>query len=613
MGNESGKRESYRIPDERYEEFRGKIERLQRRANKLGVGDATWTVTGLEHVRVVEGRGMSGLYREEVPDDYELRTEHEERVLFIRTYHRVEVAGDAPKLNGWALIAVLERIDDPEAAGTVIRVVPGMDEGGLERYRDVKPWCEHCNLQRVRNDTFVVRHDDGRTAQVGRQCLRDFTGHESPEDIARYASILISIGDLGVECEDPDALGGGMRPAPDAFWTRTFLALVVASIREYGWMSRTKARELDYGTSTADRALGWLTSRADYRDARIDPTAADVELADSIHEWAIEHFEEMGVSGRTLLSNYAHNLSIIAPLRTLSHRQAGIMASLVNYHRTETGREIERRARQAQRAASRHVGIVGKREELVVVVLGAKAVTSEEHGGWGRDDCYTVVRMLANGRDEVVWFASGNVEDAWSEGECFRVVGTVKAHDVREGVRQTKVNRVRNLGPAEPPAVEAGDVPPAFTTEQQWQLDVLRNLERPYSGQAVRRVCCLTCDTCEQAPGTASAREFVLEHVGHETVLDTAKAWEVRQMADALLVEWVQEEEAIRAQHEQPAIEYTGCQLGEGCQNAGTIRVLDIDKVGCQGCIDKVNVILDQHRPSRRLNTEPVTGPIIEK
>ena len=92
----------------------------------------------------------------------------------------VEVVGDVPDNNGWRFCAVLHHRKE----GAVIQRAPGavLNERELEDFRLRGPVCDHCNVRRKRNDTYVLRNVDttsdahGQQVQVGRNCLQDFTG-----------------------------------------------------------------------------------------------------------------------------------------------------------------------------------------------------------------------------------------------------------------------------------------------------------------------------------------------------------------------------------------------------------------------------------------------------
>lgn len=556
----------YKIPGGNFQHFQERMATLSRRATRLGC-EVGWKETGQEQVVIVErlGSSVSGENsRYEKPEGYEPRDN--ECVIGRRTYHLVEVTGERPKLNGWRFLATLQHGEGE--VGTIVRVVPGEDEKGLEVYRKAGPTCGHCRLTRRRNDTYVVRHDDGRVVQVGSACLKDFTGHASPETLARQAEWLIRAADLAASEQDED-WGGSRGRANREFSSHHFLAITLAAIRSYGWLSRTKARELDRdGAHTSARVQDYLIERNAYkRDARLDPTAEDEAKAVEILDWARDHFSDMGVHARsTQLSQYEWNLWVVVQQDWITGRETGLLGSLVSFWQRETAQEVARRQRTAKVGASQHFGAEKQRGTYVGTVTFCRSFESE--GRYG--SCYTVVKFLIAGRDVAVWNASGNVEADFPVGATFEFTGTVVRHDVRDGVPETKLNRVKVLRETEalvsaPPAAAATEVP--FTRDQNDQFGVLRHLGQPYS-PSLAAARCATCKDVLNTPTVADARAFLIEHRGHQTELEIS---------------------------ESQGQERYGCGLAYGtetCSNEGVYRLPGTGVTACESCVKRFSGVL---------------------
>ena len=115
-------------------------------------------------------------------DDREVRT-WKELVRFID----VEVEGTAI-VNGWQFAASLEYTDK----GNIISGVEGIEIP--ERYYKCAPWCEHCKTARDRKYSFIVRNtESGEFKQVGKACLKDFTGGLSATDAANWERGVVMI------------------------------------------------------------------------------------------------------------------------------------------------------------------------------------------------------------------------------------------------------------------------------------------------------------------------------------------------------------------------------------------------------------------------------------
>ena len=93
---------------------------------------------------------------------------------------QVAILGDVPDTGSWRYLACL-RHSEP---GTVVQRAWGSTDASdeyLAGYRARGPVCDHCEMRRVRNDTYVIRHrETGETVQVGSACLEQYCSG-SPE------------------------------------------------------------------------------------------------------------------------------------------------------------------------------------------------------------------------------------------------------------------------------------------------------------------------------------------------------------------------------------------------------------------------------------------------
>ena len=205
---------TFNVPESRLEWLKTEIAKLAKRANKIGCAVPTMSVGDSKMV--------------EKKDDGV--------VTFTKTFE-VVVEGAAPRINGWTFVATLDHADGE----VVLRTHPSFEGQLPARFRNADPThCDHCRLARRRSETFVLRNDaTGEFQQIGRQCLRDFLGHENPLSIASAAELLWEL------CETAEAAEGGLGGGGNYVSTMEFLAFVAAAIRNKGWVSRKAAREAE--------------------------------------------------------------------------------------------------------------------------------------------------------------------------------------------------------------------------------------------------------------------------------------------------------------------------------------------------------------------------------
>jgi hypothetical protein len=352
----------------------------------------------------------------------------------------IKVSGQAPKIGGWTFVAVLQH----EEKGNIVRRVPGTESIKVEKdLRAVDPFCNHCNTERRRKDTYVVAHEDGRQLQIGRNCLKDFTGHDSPEAIARWAELLFAFESTVDETFD-EGHEGGFGGGRDYGWSlQIFLCTVAAAIREGGWLSRGKARELTEKYSrtyaaTADITTGYLFARTaeQRRNFISEITPVDDERAAAAITYAKAHFEAAEDAGREL-DDYEHNLRLVVEGNSVTGRSAGIAASIIPFVERLQGKEIERR----RAAKSEFQGTVGKRDFFMVQVVRVIDLHSEMFG------TSHLHLMSDEAGNRFTWKTSSY---CLQTGGIYRVLGSVKEHKIYSrsdvessdpGIKQTVLTR----------------------------------------------------------------------------------------------------------------------------------------------------------------------------
>lgn len=410
------------IPEPNYERFLDTLAKLNKRAEKI---DSPPIEFGLHEI-------VDRVINEDTKEQMR--------------YFDVEVSGLVPIIEGWTLAAVL---DHEYAEGNMIRRVPTEQEIEIdEKWRTADSDCDHCGYDRIRNETFLL-WKDGEWKQVGRNCLADFGANER---MIRHLEMMERVREaLDIATEIPPDIH-----SPDGIFQigiRTYLAFVSTTIEEDGWLSKGKAREIGWSRApTAERALDYIIERRKpvrQRELDITPSDEDYATADQALEWARED-----LANRAQLSDYEWNLSMACTADAIREGDFGIVASLIPAYLRASGKWTT--SGNGNGPDSEFVGGIGEREFFQLTVQMRRRIDTQ----YGASDLYIMEDADGN---VFKWFTSSlpvkrqqmidfiqperpkNVdirsEFEMEEGWTYRVKGTIKDHEIFNGVKQTALSR----------------------------------------------------------------------------------------------------------------------------------------------------------------------------
>lgn len=374
------------------EEVKKRLDKLAKKAARYGV-PFSYTV-GDEHPQEVAVYGVDFI-------------NHEQYVDHTYTVSAVDIDVDCEELvkaNGWTVIAHIEHGED----GNIVTPI-GMTEVDPAWYT-APARCDHCGTKRLRSATFMVEHEDGERRQVGKSCLKDYTGI-SPAVALMWAEVVGIFPSMEMTVDEWTE----RRPAV-MYDVRTILAHAYDVTKAHGYVKS------DARNSTRDAVAELVKTNA-------EPTPDGMEVADKIIEWlATVGADEVGPE---------RDCKSLAASGFAKHRHIGRLAYMPTAYKRAMERKAKLEARDAAnksaRELSKHVGNIGDRVDFVAAA--AEFVTS-----WDTAYGKTFLYKFTDGDGNVfVWFASGAVD----EHAGMKVRGTVKKHDVRDGVKQTVITRCK--------------------------------------------------------------------------------------------------------------------------------------------------------------------------
>lgn len=338
----------------------------------------------------------------------------------IPAKYEIEVSGEFPKMSGWNFVGTIEHTEH----GNVLRAFP--NEEISEAYRMAKPTCDHCETQRNRKDTFLVRNEAGELKRVGRACIKDYLGGNSPAQIAYMATLLKEIRLLDEE----------RRTSSGDFGIDTveYLAFCLACIEFDGYyVSKSKVLDGHPGEATSQKAI---LNMMKTKDRDFQPSKEQIEEAIKLLDWT-----------RSLEANgsFEANLKIVAQKDLLKSRDLGFIACIPVTHARKLDllkkREVQEDQRKEQAAISQHFGELKKRAYFDLTYTRSVSFDSE----FGR----TYIHMFQDSAGNAAIWKTGNsspvVENGYMEefkpNQTYRIKATVKDHTEYKGLKQTVLTR----------------------------------------------------------------------------------------------------------------------------------------------------------------------------
>ena len=386
----------YLIHEKNMVAFKEKMEKLNKKASKLDF--PAITINELEVISKVDKK-----------------TKQTDR------FYKIELIGDAPKLNGWKFVARLETIKGEK--DNLVFVAP--NENIPTKYRETGSQCEHCNSNRYRKYTFVLQHENGEYKQVGSSCLKDFLGHTNPQNYAKY---LEWMEELSVMAEEGETVEYGSFLISDYKYDLDYYVSYVAEyIKQTGYfLSKSKAEQQDR-ESTGDLVWNEIHNKNMKEEYKVVQSISEEseELAKKAIEWAVS------LKKQNSLNDYQHNLYLSCVANVVDWRSKGIVASLITAYQYAMDMITKNEKEKEEKSISNYFGEIGKREEFTLTVI-RKSYINTQFG------MTTLHQFKDHNGNIATWFSSNKEFD---EGETITIKATVKDHKEYKDQKQTVLTR----------------------------------------------------------------------------------------------------------------------------------------------------------------------------
>lgn len=402
--------------------------------------------------------------RYNVPFSYSVSDEHPQKVevkeldpvehcwCVVSTYTVSAVDFDIDceqliKSSGWTVCAMIEHGD----LGNIVTGFNGYDIPPA--WYSIPARCDHCNTNRARSVTFMVKRDDGEMKQVGKTCLKDYTGI-SPSTALLWAEVTaIADDDRSFDPEYFETHGITMYPVED------ILAYAVADIAKRGYRKADDPNSTRSAVVEALKANAPVEQDALYKAQKITAwmlessakdeknRAALKELADKAYDenfWIIDedaHDAYLALDRELSRSwdavgDLERNCFPLVKSGYAKKKHIGRLCYLPVAYDKYLERKAKNEEREAQKSVSQYLGEVGKR--IVFSVKESKVIASwDTPVGY----CSTRTTYLNKITDEagniLIWKSSSLLDIK----PGMKLKGTVKEHSEYQGEKQTVVTR----------------------------------------------------------------------------------------------------------------------------------------------------------------------------
>ena len=325
----------YNIFEANISTLSGKIQKINAKLARIGLPLVTLSRTG----NVTDERQVDG-----------------QLIRFVEMEIEVPTAAQ----NGWTFVATIVHTVE----GNVIRSVPGYTVS--DDYRMRPTWCDHCRTNRLRKDTYVIQHTDGRTMQVGSSCLQEFFGGVAKTAEAA-ANLLFNAHEIAESATKRDWLGGSALTIYRVD-TDEYLKHVAAVVLKTGCYITKKAAYTNAQTGNRNTvATASIAAQSMEHAHDVDPqypiTAEAEKLAAESREWVRQTYggssnadDNVGddydaikdsilglITPSRDLSEFEHNLLVCARSEAIEPRLFGIAAYIVEAYRKHLQAEAAKR------------------------------------------------------------------------------------------------------------------------------------------------------------------------------------------------------------------------------------------------------------------------------
>jgi len=433
-------KETVRVHQDRIEHLKAGIEKINRRAVKLGCDPMVLTFDSETKAQTFVMRDGQHI------DEESIHRFPAHRIKYVFFTIEATLEYIIPVIDGWELISVFDVAPRmPVMDGDKVK----LDADGNTVYTDPMVFtstvpgkvlpiyftekteigCDHCGHNRFRTHSMLMRNvANGEYKEVGSTCVKDFFGHD-PKGLLWMAQL--SFESIVNEINEDFGYGRGEY----VMFLDTVMQYTALAIRLDGWVSRKYAREYEKASTVANMYF-YMDPPKNYKGKVEVPSEEDIKLAAD----TIEYFKRPSMENG---NDYMANCCKLVKLGVVPNKMVGVACSMIASYKEYYKDYLERQ----DRPESNWVGEVGDKVEVDVMCLFSKEIGTD----YGTSVLYIFVDEMTGNKFKT--FYSGSKWTVY-QGDTLTLKGTVKRHEEFKDEKNTNLTRCSVTNVVEAPEEE---------------------------------------------------------------------------------------------------------------------------------------------------------------
>lgn len=387
---------TYLIPEYKFDDLQKKAKQVQKKCQKFG-GEFKFEVIGESYKEIKDKKSK-----------------------YTIKYIEVDCRGVA-KFGNWQCVGLI----DFDYVGNII--TPFIDIKFPDKYWNTPCTCDHCHTNRKRTQGYLIQNlETGEFAQVGKSCLKDYTGID--------ISVAAAIAELNEEAEEVSRETSAIPASKKYFAIDDILAYAYNVVKHLGYCSSTSVYQGNSGNEEdttkfkVHTILKYFQGRADYMETEWVENFIAKYNVDFYSEEIVETVKAIRdlCKGLTDTDSYSQRLKGIALRDYIKLSYLGLCVSMVPYY---TKYLKSKSTADDSLKTSAHQGKVGDKIEITNPAI---SIVSSWTNGYG--DIVHRYQIVSNDGDVYIWDTAVNISETKS---VQKIVGKIKYHSVYHEVAQT--------------------------------------------------------------------------------------------------------------------------------------------------------------------------------